>query len=95
MDYKELVENARKCLGKCHGCPICNGVACRNTIPGPGAKGVGDTAIRNYQAWQDVRVVMDTLCEKRKRIPVCPCLDILSLIHFCRPCWRGCHALQR
>lgn len=66
MDYKELVENARKCLGKCHGCPICNGVACRNTIPGPGAKGVGDTAIRNYQAWQTVRVVMDTLCEKRE-----------------------------
>jgi 4-hydroxymandelate oxidase len=66
MDYKELMENARKCLGKCHGCPICNGVACRNTIPGPGAKGVGDTAIRNYHAWQEVRVVMDTLCEKRE-----------------------------
>ena len=46
-------------------CPVCNGVACRNTIPGPGAKGVGDTAIRNYNKWQEVRVVMDTLCEKR------------------------------
>ena len=28
-------------------CPVCNGVACKNQIPGPGAKGVGDTAIRN------------------------------------------------
>ena len=65
MDYKELMENARKCLGKCKGCPVCNGVACRNTIPGPGAKGVGDTAIRNYNKWQEIRVVMDTLCAKR------------------------------
>ena len=65
MDYKELMENARKCLGKCKGCPVCNGVACRNMIPGPGAKGVGDTAIRNYNKWQEIRVVMDTLCEKR------------------------------
>lgn len=65
MDYKELVENARKCLGKCKGCPVCNGVACKNMIPGPGAKGVGDTAIRNYNKWQEIRVVMDTLCAKR------------------------------
>lgn len=65
MDYKELMENARKCLGKCKGCPVCNGVACRNTIPGPGAKGVGDTAIRNYNKWQEIRVVIDTLCAKR------------------------------
>jgi 4-hydroxymandelate oxidase len=65
MKYSELLENARKCTGKCKSCPICNGVACRNMIPGPGAKGVGDTAIRNYNAWQNVRVVMDTLCEKK------------------------------
>ncbi len=65
MDYQEMVENARKCLGKCKGCPICNGVACRNMVPGPGAKGVGDTAIRNYNKWQEIRVVMDTLCAKR------------------------------
>ena len=48
-------------------------------------EGVGDTAIRNYQAWQTVRVVMDTLCEKGKRIPVCPCLDILLPILFAGP----------
>jgi isopentenyl diphosphate isomerase/L-lactate dehydrogenase-like FMN-dependent dehydrogenase len=27
---------------------------------------VGDTAIRNYQKWQNIRINMDTLCEKKK-----------------------------
>jgi 4-hydroxymandelate oxidase len=30
-----------------------------------GAKGVGDTAIRNYQKWQEIRVNLDTLCESK------------------------------
>lgn len=47
----------------CLNCKICNGKACGNRIPGPGAKGVGDTAIRNYNKWQEVRVNMDTLVE--------------------------------
>ena len=47
----------------CKACPVCNGVACKNQIPGPGAKGVGDTAIRNYNKWAEIRVNMDTLCE--------------------------------
>ena len=33
--------------GFCRMCPECNGRACGNKIPGPGAKGIGDTAIRN------------------------------------------------
>lgn len=49
----------------CKNCKICNGRACRNTIPGPGAKGVGDTAIRNYDKWQEIRVNMDTLVEHK------------------------------
>ncbi|MBP2639828.1 MAG: L-lactate dehydrogenase (FMN-dependent) and related alpha-hydroxy acid dehydrogenase [Firmicutes bacterium] len=66
MNYKELLENARTCIGSyCKACNICNGVACKNSIPGPGAKGVGDTAIRNYQKWQEIRVNMDTLCANR------------------------------
>ena len=65
MDFNEVLENARKCMGKCKACPICNGMACKNMIPGPGAKGVGDTAIRNYEKWQEIRVVMDTLCQKK------------------------------
>ena len=65
MNYNEVLQNARKCIdsSKCKACPVCNGLACRNTIPGPGAKDVGDTAIRNYQKWQEIRVQMDTLHE--------------------------------
>ena len=62
-----LFAKARACIdtAKCKACPVCNGLACRNTIPGPGAKGVGSTAIRNYQKWQDIRVQMDTLHENK------------------------------
>ncbi len=64
MTYREILENARTCIGSyCKACPVCNGRACKNQIPGPGAKGVGDTAIRNYEKWQEIRVNMDTLCE--------------------------------
>ena len=63
MTYQEILENARPCIGKyCKVCPVCNGRACKNQVPGPGAKGVGDTAIRNYDEWQEIRVQMDTLC---------------------------------
>lgn len=67
MNYNDVLQNARVCIdtAKCKACPVCNGLACRNTIPGPGAKGVGDTAIRNYQKWQDIRVQMDTLHENK------------------------------
>lgn len=63
MNFTEVTENARGKIGPyCKACPVCNGVACKNHIPGPGAKGVGDVAIRNYKKWQEVRVNMDTLC---------------------------------
>ena len=66
MTYQEVLEKARMCLGPyCKGCQVCNGRACRNQIPGPGAKGVGDTAVRNYDRWKGIRVQMDTLCENR------------------------------
>ena len=46
MNYSDVLANARQCIGKyCKACPVCNGVACKNQIPGPGAKGVGDTEI--------------------------------------------------
>ena len=34
-------------------------------MPGPGAKGVGDNAVRNYQKWQEIRVNMDTIHENK------------------------------
>lgn len=64
MTFQEVTAAARTCIGdKCHACPVCNGKACKNTMPGPGSKGIGDTAIRNYDKWQEIRVNMDTLCE--------------------------------
>ena len=67
MNYNELLENARVCIGDyCKACIECNGKVCRNQIPGPGAKGVGDTAIRNYDKWKEIRINMDTLTENKK-----------------------------
>ena len=63
MTYQEVLANARDPKNKCKACPVCNGKACGNHIPGPGSKGVGDTAMRNYDKWQEIRVNMDTLCE--------------------------------
>ena len=64
MTYQEVLSTAREAMSKnCKACPVCNGRACGNHVPGPGAKGVGDTAIRNYDKWQEIRVNMDTISE--------------------------------
>nr|WP_276008749.1 alpha-hydroxy-acid oxidizing protein [Aequitasia blattaphilus] len=64
--YQEVMEAARKNVGSfCKACPICDGRACRNQIPGPGAKGSGEGAIRNYNSWQKIRLNMDTITENR------------------------------
>ena len=64
MTYQEVLEAARGCVGPyCRACPVCDGRACKNTMPGPGAKGSGTVARRNYDAWQDVCLNMDTICE--------------------------------
>ena len=47
--------------GFCIGCPVCNGIACRTRIPGPGGKGSGSSYIRNFNRLQDVKLNMDTL----------------------------------
>ncbi len=67
MDYQEVIKNARGNIGPyCKACPVCNGAACGNTMPGPGAKGVGDLAMRNYRKWQEIRINMDTICEQKE-----------------------------
>ena len=65
MTYADVLKTAATCSGPCKACPVCNGRACRNTMPGPGAKGMGDVAIRNFDKWQEIRVNMDTLTENR------------------------------
>ena len=62
MTYQELLDNARACNGPyCKACPVCNGRACGSQVPGPGSKGTGDTAVRNYDYWKKIRVNMNTI----------------------------------
>lgn len=64
MDWKDVCAAARPLVGQaCKACPVCDGRACKNAIPGPGAKGTGDVAQRNYDAWRKIRVNMDTVYE--------------------------------
>lgn len=66
MNYSECIENARSRIGKyCKACLECNGRACKNQMPGPGSKGIGDTAIRNYDKWKEIRINMDTIAENK------------------------------
>ena len=66
MTYQEVLEHAGRCMGPyCKACPVCNGLACGNRIPGPGAKGLGTGFVRNYQKWQELCVNMDTICENK------------------------------
>lgn len=62
MTYAELAAAARGNIGPyCRACPTCDGRACAGVIPGPGDKGSGRIASRNWAAWQERLVNMDTL----------------------------------
>ncbi len=65
MTYKEIIEVAKDCMGFCKACLVCNGKVCKNSMPGPGAKGIGDVAIRNYDKWKEIRLNMDTISENK------------------------------
>lgn len=76
MNYNKVLENAKNYIGDyCKACVECNGKVCRNQIPGPGAKGVGDTAIRNYDKWKEIRINMDTLTENK---PIDTSIDLFG-----------------
>ena len=63
MTYQEIHDAANGQLGPfCKNCPVCNGRACANSMPGPGSKPPGNVAARNYDKWQEICVNMDTLC---------------------------------
>lgn len=65
MNYNEVLAAAREVIGThCKACPVCNGLACGNAVPGAGCKAPGNAAARNYEKWQDICVNMDTLCAK-------------------------------
>ena len=63
MNYNEILAAAKDQVGPyCKACPVCNGKACGNSMPGPGCKYPGNTAARNFDKWQEICVNMDTLC---------------------------------
>ena len=63
MNYNEILAAARDHVGPyCKACPVCNGRACGNLMPGPGCKYPGNAAARNFDKWQEICVNMDTLC---------------------------------
>lgn len=62
MSYAELAASARGNIGPfCRACPVCDGRACAGVMPGPGDKGSGRVAEKNWRAWQGLCVNMDTL----------------------------------
>lgn len=62
MSYAELAASARGNIGPfCRACPVCDGRACAGAMPGPGDKGTGRVAEKNWRAWQGLCVNMDTL----------------------------------
>ncbi|MBS7218874.1 MAG: alpha-hydroxy-acid oxidizing protein, partial [Oscillospiraceae bacterium] len=67
MTYQDVLSAARTCSGPyCKACPVCNGRACGSTMPGPGSKGTGTVAVRNYEAWQALYLNMDTICGNKQ-----------------------------
>ena len=62
MEYAEVLEAARKVIGpNCEACPVCNGLACGNIMPGPGSKAPGNGANDNYMAWRQIKLNMDAI----------------------------------
>jgi len=62
MEYSEVLANAKKTIGpNCKVCPVCNGLGCGHTMPGPGSKAPGNGANDNYNAWRKIRLNMDTI----------------------------------
>lgn len=62
MDYKNVLEQAKKTIGpNCKVCPECNGLGCGNTMPGPGSKAPGNGAYDNWKAWRKIKLNMDVI----------------------------------
>ena len=64
MTIKEIKEKAKGKMGYCVSCEICDGRACKNTIPGPGAKGSGRVSADDYDAWKKINLNVDTINEE-------------------------------
>ena len=59
MTYEEILDNARKRSTKCRVCPVCNGVACKGMVPGPGGKGDGKSFTNCLEYLHNIDIMMD------------------------------------
>lgn len=65
MTFEDVLKKAKDQVGPyCKTCSKCDGRACKNSIPGPGAKGSGTVAINNYNAWKNITLNLDTIYEQ-------------------------------
>lgn len=65
MNYQDMIMNAKKNIGNyCKVCPVCNGVACRGVIPGPGGKGTGSGFYHSYNQLRHIKLNMNVLYNK-------------------------------
>lgn len=88
MNYNEILAAARECVGPyCKACPVCNGRACGNAMPGPGCKFPGNVAARNFDKWQEICVNMDTLCPNAEPDISFELSAISSWLPFSPPLW--------
>lgn len=72
MEYKELLENARKNMApNCRVCRECNGMACRGEIPGTGGKGTGAAFIHSYEALARIKINMDLIYTNKGQDTAC------------------------
>ena len=63
MTWNEVLDHARSSILNCKACPECNGLACGNTLPGPGSKAPGNGANDNWRALADVPATAEVLPE--------------------------------
>jgi len=69
MDYNAMLNEAKKTIGPhCKVCPICNGLACRGEIPGPGGKASGSGFYHSYNQLKKIKLNMNTLYAKDQDI---------------------------
>ena len=58
MEMDEIRENARKRMGRCKVCPVCNGRACAGQVPGMGGAGSGGSFIAAVDALGRIKLNM-------------------------------------
>ena len=59
MTYDEVLAAAREKSSKCKVCPVCNGLACKGMVPGPGAKGDGKSFTNCVEYLRNIDIMMD------------------------------------